>query len=161
VDNLHLFPQRKYHKHTFQRRLRDKTYQRSRCDYILVDPTMVVRSLRVVNPPGYHSDHLALKLQLHSSTAQAHWWYLNNQSQLPSVQAAADEGWPNAIFQQLLTHHDRPIAVSYPPRDAWIAQDTWRLIDQRTAALKRHAAQVEVCVLRKAIRKKIKRDRNR
>jgi len=160
-DVQHKFHQQKYRKHTFQRRLRDRTYQRSRCDYILVDPALAVRSLRVVNPPRYHSDHLALKMQLHSSTVQAHRQYLNNWSLLPSVQAAADEGLPNAVFQQLLTHHERQIPSSYPPRDAWIAQDTWQLIDRRTAALKRHAPQPELRALRKAIRKKIKRDRSR
>jgi len=122
---------------------------------------MAVQLLQeVVNPPSYHLDHLALKLQLHSSTAQAHHWYLHNWSQLPSVQAAADEGWPNAVFQQLMNHHDRPTLVGYPPWDAWIAQDTWRLIGQQTAALKRHTPQVELHALWKAIRKKIKRDQN-
>jgi len=72
----------------------------------------------------------------------------------------ADEGWPNAVFQQLMNHHDRPTLVGYPPRDAWIAQDTWRLIDQQTAALKWHAPQAELHALWKAIRKKIKRDQN-
>jgi len=160
VDMLHLFPQKKYRKHTFHRHLADGAHQRSRCDYILVDPTMEVGSLRMVDPPRYHSDHVALKMQFHCSTNQAHRRYLNNRSQLPSVQAAADEGEPNALFNQLLSHHERPVVPTYPTRDVWIAPDTWALIDQRTSALKRHAPQEELQPLRKEIWRMIRRDRD-
>jgi len=57
-----------------------------------------------------------------------------------------------------MDHHHRTPPTAYPPRDAWIAQDTWRLIDQRTAALKQAASQDELRPLRKAIQKKIRRD---
>jgi len=113
-----------------------------------------------VNPPRYHLDHLALKIQIPSATNQAHRWYLNNQSQLPMVQAAADKGEPNAVFTQLLTHHERLVAPTFPARDAWIAPDTWRMIDWRTAALKRHATQDELRPIRKEIRQMICRDRD-
>jgi len=68
VDLLHHFKQKKYRRHTFHRHLADGMHQRSRFDYILVEPTMNLRSLRVINPPRYHSDHLALKIQIPSFT---------------------------------------------------------------------------------------------
>jgi len=74
------------------------------------------------------------------------------------VQAAADEGEPNVVFTQLLSHHEHPVAPTFPARDGWIAADTWRVIDQRTVALKRHATQDELSPLRKEIRQMICRD---
>jgi len=68
VDLLHHFKQKKYRRHTFHRHLADGMHQRSRFDYILVEPTMNIQSLRVINPPRYHSDHLALKIQIPSFT---------------------------------------------------------------------------------------------
>jgi len=76
-------------------------------------------------PPRYHLDHLALKMKIPSATNQAHHWYLYSRSQLPVVQAAADEGEPNAVFTQLLSHHERPVAPTFPAHDGWIAPDTW------------------------------------
>jgi len=154
VDLLHHFKQ-KYQWHTFYLCLVNGTHQHSWCDYIMVDPTMDVCSLQVINPPCYHSDHLALKIQIPSATNQAHCQYLNNWSQLPAVQAVADEGEPNLIFTQLLAHHEHPVAPAYPTQEAWIATDMWTLIDQHTAALKHHALQEELCTLHKVIRKLI------
>jgi len=121
---------------------------------------MVVSYLQAVNPPWYHSDHLVLKIQIPSATNQAHHRYLNNQSQLPAVQAAADEGEPNAIFTQLLTHHECLVAPTFPTCNAWIAMDTWRMIDQHTEALKWHATQEELRPLHKEIWQMICRDQD-
>jgi len=158
VDLLHQFKQKKYRWHTFHCRQPDGLHLHSPCNYIMVDQFMDIQSLRVMNLLCYHSDHLALKIQIPSATNQAHCQYLNNQSQLPSVKVAVDEGEPNAVFTQLLTHHERPVAPTYPTHDAWITQDTWKLIDWRTAALKWNAPQEELCMLCKSIRKMICHD---
>jgi len=73
VDLLHHFKQKKYQQHTFHHCLTNGTHQCSWCDYIMVDPTMSVCSLHVINPLQSHSDHLALKIQIPSATNQAHW----------------------------------------------------------------------------------------
>ncbi len=160
VDLLHRFKQWKYRQHTFHRCLTDGMYQHSRCDYIMVDPTMVISYLRAVNPPWYHSDHLALKIKIPSATNQAHRRYLNNQSQLPAVQAAADKGELNVIFTQLLTHHEHLVTPTFPAHDVWIALDMWRMIDRHTAALKHHATPDELSPLHKEIRQMIRWDQD-
>jgi len=159
VDIFHRFIQKKKRRNTRHRRLSDGSEQRSRCDYALVDPSIDVCSIRIVIPPRFHSDHRAVKLQLRSSTPQDHQRYVHNRSQLPHVRPKPDEKGPNRKFEELLKHRVPIPPVTYPPRDAWIAHDTWALIDKRNAALKQAAAPAELRPLRKAIRKKVRRDR--
>jgi len=137
----------------------DGTRQQSRCDYALVDAMVPTRSARIVIPPWFVSDHWAIKLQIYSSHLSTHRRYLHNRSRLPNVRPEPDEQLPNQVFTQLLTHHKRPTPATYPAWDAWIAVDTWALIDKRNAALRRCAPQPELRTIRKSIRKKIKRDR--
>jgi len=125
----------------------------------MVDPSISVKSLRTVVPPCYVSDHWAVKLQVHSAGMQAHRRYLHNCSRLPTVHPEPDEHGPNMLFSQLLDHHSPPTPTIYLPQDAWIVNDTWALIDCRNAALHCVVPQEELRPLRKAIRKKIKRDR--
>jgi len=159
IDSLHRFPQKQHRRNTRHRRLRDGSRQRSRCDYAMADPCIAIKSLRIVDPPRFHSDHWAMKLQVQSDNINRHRRYLSNRSQLPAIAAAPDEQIPNEMFTQLLTFHERRNGPSYPPRDSWIALDTWTLIDQRNSALRRSAPPEELRPLRKAIRKKVRRDR--
>jgi len=55
-------------------------------------------------------------------------------------------------------HHVPIPPVTYPSCDAWIATDTWALIDKQNAALKRVATPNKLRPLRKAIRKKVRWD---
>ncbi len=159
ADCFHRFPQTKQRRCTRHRTLENGPPQRSRNDYALVDATVNIRSLRLVIPPKFHSDHLAIKLQIYSSTLRTHRRYLHQRSCLPTIRPEQDEQEPNRLFTQLMEFHTRQPPATYPPRDAWIANDTWALIDQRTAALKRGAPPSELRPLRKEIRKKIRRDR--
>jgi len=158
IDSISHFPQKQHRRNTRHRRLRNGSRQRSRCDYAMTDPIIAVKSIRIVDPPRYSSDHWAVKLQLQSDNIRRHQRYLSNRSQLPSIAAAPDEHTPNELFTQLLTFHNRRTTPTYPPRDSWIALDTWALIDQRNNALRRSAPPAELRPLRKAIRKKIRRD---
>jgi len=159
TDIIRKFPQKHKRHYTRHRVLHDRTHQRSRCDYALTDPSINVKSIRLVIPPRFHSDHWAVKMQIRSDNQKQHRQYLHNRTCLPLITPEADEHGPNRIFAQLLEFHERQIPPAYAPRDAWIANDTWTLIDRRTAALRRLATQDELRPLRKAIRKKIKRDR--
>jgi len=159
TDIFHKFPQKKKRRHTRHKHMVDGTHQRSRCDYALVDDTIDVRSIRLVIPPRFQSDHWAVKLQIRSDTLRAHRRYLHNRSTLPHIVPFPDEQGQNSLFTQLMEHHTRTPPTTYPPRDAWIKNDTWALIDQRNAALKQLAPPAELKPLRKAIRKKIRRDR--
>jgi len=154
-----LFHQKHRRQHTRHRHMPDGSHQRSRCDYAMVDPEIPVKSLRIVIPPRYVSDHWAVKIQIYSSTMHEHGRYLHNRSRLPAIKPEPDERVPNLLFTQLLDHHRPTTPPLYPPRDAWIADDTWALIDQRNAALRRAAPAEELRRVRKAIRKKIRRDR--
>ncbi len=49
-DSFHKHIQRKQRRHTFHRKMTNGSHQHSRCDYILVDPGIAVRSLRVITP---------------------------------------------------------------------------------------------------------------
>ncbi len=161
VNTFHRFMQKKKRKrrNTRHQRLSDGTQQRSRCDYALVDPSIDMCSICIVIPPRFHSDHWAVKLQIRSSTPQDHRRYIHNRSQLPHVRPKPDEKGPNQKFEELLTHRIPILPVTYPSRDAWIANDTWVLIDKRNAALKRLATPNKLRPLRKAIRKKVRQDR--
>jgi len=99
-------------------------------------------------------------MKIPSANNQAHQRYLYSRSQLPAVQAAADKGEQNVVFTQLLSHHECPVALTFPAHDGWIAPDTWQMIDRRTAALKRHATQDKLSPLRKEIRQMISRDQD-
>jgi len=136
TDASNRFPQKNKRRYTRHHHLSSGAHHCSRCDYVLTDPMVPVKSIRIVIPPRFVSDHWAVKLQIHSSTTQEHSRYMHNRSRLPSVRPEADEAIPNAIFTELLTHHNRIPPPAYPLRDAWIARDTWTLIDQRNAALR-------------------------
>jgi len=159
TDTIACFPQKNGRRCTRHRHLLDGSHQRSRCDYIMTDKRVPVKFIRIIDPPRFISDHLAIKIQLISSTTQEHSRYLHNRTQLPAVQPKRDEKEPNRMFHQLMTHRTRTMPQTRPARDAWIAQDTWALIDRRNAALRRMAPSEELRPLRKAIRRKIKRDR--
>jgi len=158
MDTFHRFIQKKKRRNTQHRQLSDGSQQHSRCDYALVDPSIDVCSIRIVIPPRFHSDHQAVKLQLRSSTPQEHRCYIHNRSQLPHVRPKLDEQGPNQKFEELLMHHVPIPPVAYPSQDAWIATDTWALIDKRNAALKQAATPNELRPLCKAIWKKVRRD---
>jgi len=117
-----------------------------------------VRSIRILIPPRFVSDHWAVKMQIDSDSVTAHRCYLHNRSQVPHIRPERDEIAPNALFAQLLTHCTRPAPMTYPVCNAWIAANTWALIDCRNAALRQHAPQPELCTIRKAIQKKVKWD---
>jgi len=151
ADVLPFFHQKNRRRTTRHRHMPDGSHQRSRCDYAMVDPSISVKSLRTVIPPRYVSDHWAVKLQVRSAGMQAHQRYLHNRSRLPTVHPEPDEHGPNMLFSQLLDHHSPPTPVIYPPRDVWIADDTWALIDRRNAALRRVVPQEELRPLRKEI----------
>ena len=158
TDIFRHFPQKKNRRHTRHHTINGTTH-RSRCDYALVDEAVDVRSMRLIIPPKFHSDHWAVKIQIRSSNLRMHQRYLRNRASFPTIPPVQDEHGPNLLFQQLMQHHTRHPPMAYPPRDAWIAEDTWRLIDQRTTALKRLATPAELNPLRKEIRKHIRRDR--
>jgi len=158
TDIFHRFPQKNKRLFTRHKIMRDGTHQRTRCDYALVDNDVPVQSMRLIIPPRFHSDHWAVKITINSSSVRTHSRYTHNRTQLPHIPARSDEGGPNRLFHELLRLHNCPTPHTYPPRDAWIVTDTWALIDQRNAALKRLAPQEELRPLRKAIRKKVGRD---
>jgi len=62
------------------------------------------------------------------------------------------------LFTELLNFHNCQQASTYPSREAWIAADTWSLIDQCNAALKQLAMSNVLQPLWKAIHKKIHHD---
>jgi len=125
----------------------------------MVDKAVDICSLHLVIPPKFHSDHLAIKLQICSSTLRTHRQYLHNRSRLPVILPELDKQGPNLLFRQLMEAHTRQPPTTYPPRDAWIASDMWALIDQRTVALKQMAPPAELNPLRKSICKQIRCDR--
>jgi len=158
-DIFHRSPQKNKRRFTRHKTMRNGTHQRTRCDYALVDTDVPVQSLRLIIPPRFHSDHWAIKLEINSSSDRLHNRYIYHRTQLPRIPALPDEGGPNRLFKELLSLCNRPRPTNYPPRDAWITTETWALIDQRNAALKRLAPQEELRPLRKAIRKGVRRDR--
>ncbi len=158
INIFHRFMQKKKRRNTQHRRLSDGSQQCSRCNYALVDPSIDMCSIRIVIPPRFHLDHWAVKLQLQSSTSQEHRHYIHNCSQLPHVQPKPDEKGPNQKFEELLTHRIPIPPVTYPSRDAWIATDTWALIDKCNVAFKLAATPNKLRPLRKAIRKKVRQD---
>jgi len=125
----------------------------------MADPTVPILSIWIVDPPRFVSDHMAVKLKLVSSTISDHSRYLHNRSQLPAVHLETNERGPNHMFAQLMEYQTQTPPTVHPPRDTWIKADTWALIDHRNAALQWAAPQEELCQLRKAIRRKIKWDR--
>jgi len=52
IDVLPRFHQKNRRRHTRHRHLPDGSHQCTRCDYALVDPTIPVKSLRIVIPPA-------------------------------------------------------------------------------------------------------------
>ncbi len=115
---FHKFPQKKKHQHMRHKHMLDGTHQRSRCDYALVDNAIDVRSIHLVIPPRFQSDHWAVKLQIRSDTLWAHRRYLHNQSTLRHIVPFPDEQGQNLLFTQLMEHHTSTPPTTYPPRDA-------------------------------------------
>jgi len=72
IDCFHRFPQKKQRQCTRHHSVENGPTQRSCNDYAMVDATVDVRSLRLVILPRFHSDHLAIKLQIRSSMLCMH-----------------------------------------------------------------------------------------
>jgi len=158
TDIFRHFPQKKNRHHT-RHHITNGTTHCSCCDYALVNEAVDVRSMRLIILPKFHSDHWAVKIQICSSNIRTHHCYLRTRASFLTIPPVQDEQGPNLLFQQLMQHHTHCPPTAYPPRDAWIAEDTWQLIDQHTTALKRLAMPAELNPLRKEIWKHIRQDR--
>jgi len=105
TDVFHKFMQKNCQCYTCHKIMWDGTHQCTQCDYALVDADVPMKSLCLLIPLHFHSNHWVIKLQIHSSGARLHHHYILYQTQLLCIPVLPDEGWPNMMFAKLLHFH--------------------------------------------------------
>ena len=137
-DMLAHFRQRRGFRHgkTWMQH-RNNEVLRSRCDYILGTDRRLFNKVCLRDPRLFSSDHLMVLGELWSSELRRNKSYLRGRQRFPlrapkwGPQTRAD-----ALLQALNEAIPKPTRAERRARREWISEETWRLVDERSALRK-------------------------
>ena len=125
-------------------------YTSFKTDYILGTDRCLFTNV-AVRDPRYNSDHYMVKGILRGGTAKAHEKYVAGRRKVP-MQIQRRPTREDELFGDLR----RAVLKPHPreqQRNAWISEETWRLIDERVAVRRKPRAQTAMRRLGRAIQK--------
>ena len=131
---------------------------RSRTDYILGTDRSLFKNV-AVRDPRYNSDHYMVMGLLRGGTARAHGKYIAGRRKIPMTP-------PRRPTQEDKLFGDLRRAVLKPQpreqhRNAWISEETWRLVDKRVTMRRKSRARTGLRKLGQSIQDSMKGDRKR
>ena len=131
---------------------------RSRTDYILGTDRSLFRNV-AVRDPHHNSDHYMVMGLLRGRTGREHVKYIAGQRRIPMKP-------PKRLTREDELFGDLRWAVPKPQpreqhRNAWISEETWRIVDERVTMILKPRAQAGIRRLGRAIQASLKGDRRR
>ena len=131
---------------------------RSRTDYILGTDRSLFRNV-AVRDPRYNSDQYMVMGLLRGGTAKAHDKYIAGRRKFP-MQPLRRPTREDELFGDL-----RRAVLKLQPREqhrnAWIPEETWRLVDERITMRRKPRERTGLRRLGRAIQTSLKGDRKR
>ena len=104
---------------------------RSRTDYLLGTDRSLFRNV-AVRDPRHNSDHYMVVIQLRGGSAREHVRYITGKRRLPLLPPKEPTREDN-LFGDLRRAMPKPHERE-KHRNAWISNETWRLVDERVSA---------------------------
>ena len=140
------------------RMVREGKVVRSRTDYILGTDRSLFRNVSV-RDPRHNTDHFMVVGCLHSAPEREHACYIRGRRKMP-LRQSTEPTREDGIFASLRRAVPKPHARDRH-KNAWISEETWRLIDARVSAQQGTGVQMRIRRLGRAIRASLQGDRRR
>ena len=131
---------------------------RSQTNYLLGTDRSLFRNV-AVQDPRYNSDHYMVVGLLRRRTTREHIIYIAGRIRMPltpSREPTREDTLLGDLRQAVPKPHKRE-----EHRNAWISDDTWKLVDKRVSARRGTRVQVRLRRLGRAIKASLKGDRRR
>ena len=131
---------------------------RSRTDYLLGTDRSLFRNVSV-RDPRHNTNHYMLVGHLRSTTARDHARYIKDRQKMPlkpPMEPTREDELFEALRRAVPKPHERE-----KHKNAWISEETWRLVDERVSARGGTRVRERIWRLGRAIRASLKGDRKR
>ena len=130
----------------------------SRTDYLLGTDRSLFRNVSL-RDPRHNSDHLMVVGHLRIATARDHAHYIKGRRKIPlnlPTEATMEDELFGALRRAVPKPHERD-----KHKNAWISEETWRLVDERVSVRRGMRVRERIRRLGRAIRASLKGDRKR
>ena len=131
---------------------------RSRTDYILGTDRSFFRTV-AVRDPRHNSDHYMVMVLLRGGTGREHVKYIVGRRRMP-LKPPRRPTREDKLFGDLRRAVPKP-QPREQHRNAWISEETWRLLDKRVMMRRKPRARTGMRRLGRAIQASMKGDRRR
>jgi exonuclease III len=137
-DMTRHFCQRTRHKNRWTwRQKRTPRYVKTRCDGIMASDRRWFRNIRIVDPPGYDSDHYMLVAEMMSAIEREHKDYLKGRKNRPQTTIPdIDTIIADQRMATLISYWEKVAPKIATVRPNWISDDTWNLTEERVCGRK-------------------------
>ena len=129
---------------------------RSRTDYILGTDRSLFRNV-AVRDPRHNSDHYMVMGLLRGGTVREHIRYIAGRRRLP-LKPPKRPTREDSLFGDLRRAVPKP-QPREQHRNAWISEETWKLVDERVTMRRKSRARTGMRRLGRAIQSSLKGDR--
>lgn len=135
IDVSRHFLQPHHHRHgwTWRRKNARDGVVKARCDVVMGTDRRSFRSMRIIDPPRYDSDHYLLAATLWANKPKEHQEYLRGRKAIPPTgNANLKTEVSDSRFTELLRYkHDQKTPTNNGHRPDWISEATWLLMNRR------------------------------
>ena len=131
---------------------------RYRTDYLMGTDRILFRNVSVRNP-RHNNEHFMVVGCLRSALARDHARYIKGRRKMPHkppTEPTREDGIFEALWRAVPKPHEPE-----KHKNAWISEDTWRLVDERVYARRGTGVRVRIRRLGHAIRASLLGDRKR
>ena len=131
---------------------------RSRTDYLLGTDGSLFKNVSV-RDPRHNTDHFMVVGCLRSAPAREQARYIKGRRKMP-LSPPTEPTREGGIFEALRRAVPKPHKRE-KHKNAWISEETWRLVDERVSARRGTGVQVRIQRLGRSIRASLQGDRKR
>ena len=121
------------------------------------------KGVRILDPPGYDSDHFLLAAEITPASATEQKEYLRGRKTIPATHDnSLETREADAKMAQLLSFKAKETVKEKTPRPEWISDSTWELMHQRVNLFKTgRLTEVKRTTLKRRIRSGLRLDRKK
>ena len=138
--------------------VREGKVVRSRTEYLLGTDRSIFRNFSF-RDPRYNTDHFMVVSCLRSAPEREHTRYIMGRRKMP-LRTPMEPTREDGIFAALRRAVPKPHARDRH-KNAWISEETWRLVNERVSARRGAGVHMRIRKLGRAIRASLKGDRKR
>ena len=159
----HFLQRTKHRRRWTWKQRREGRVVRSRCDVIMGTDRRHFTGMRILDPPGYDSDHFLLAAELVSAAPAEQKAYLRGRKAIPLTNdPTLDTRAADAKMVELLQFKGQEETPDQTSRPDWISDSTWALMSQRVSLFKTgRLSEAKRKELKRRIRSGLRLDRKR